>query len=106
MNPACKIADEPVLPTMVQTSPVLVSYANHMLKDLRIGRYPACNFYWYGDGLFQEMLRLADLQMQALDAEAKAKGLSPSYMEPAYAEPKDYFSMTERDTNIPEENAA
>ena len=63
-----------------------------MLKDLRIGRYPACNFYWYGDGLFQEMLRLQNLQLQALDADAQAKGV-----EPLYREPVDYFSMNERD---------
>ena len=84
-----------------KTSPVLVSYANHMLKDLRIGRYPACNFYWYGDGLFQEMLRLQNLQMQALDADAQARGIDQVYREPA-----DYFSMSERDTNSFEENAA
>jgi hypothetical protein len=107
VNPACKIGDKHVKSDRwFKTSPVFVSYANHILKDLRIGRYPACNFYWYGDGLFQEMLRLQNLQMRALDAEAKAKGLSPSYLEPSNAEPTDYFSMTERDTDIPEENAA
>jgi hypothetical protein len=88
VNPACKIGGETVRSDKwFTTSPVLVSYANHMLKDLRIGRYPGCNFYWYGDGLFQEMLRLQNLQMQALDADAQARGVAP-----AYREPQDYFS--------------
>ena len=102
VNPACKIGNKTVRSDKwFTTSPVFVSYANHMLKDLRIGRYPACNFYWYGDGLFQEMLRLQNLQMQALDAEAKAKGIESAHMQPA-----DYFGMTERNTNIPKENTA
>jgi len=102
VNPACKVGDETMRSDKwFKTSPVLVSYANHMLKDLRIGRYPACNFYWYGDGLFQEMLRLQNLQMRALDADAQARGIDQVYREPA-----DYFSMNERDTNSSEENAA
>lgn len=72
------------------TSPVLISYANHMLKDLRIGRYPGCNFYWYGDGLFQEMLRLQNMQIQALEADASAKGIAPTYIDAT-----DYFSAKE-----------
>jgi len=72
------------------TSPVLVSYANHMLKDLRIGRYPGCSFYWYGDGMFQEMLRLQNMQLEALTAEQTAQGI-----EPTYVEAKDYFSATQ-----------
>jgi hypothetical protein len=102
VNPACKVGDETMRSDKwFKTSPVLVSYANHMLKDLRIGRYPACNFYWYGEGLLQEMLRLQNLQMRALDADAHARG-----SEQAYREPADYFSMSERDTNRFEENAA
>jgi hypothetical protein len=92
VNPACKIGNEIVRSDKwFATSPVFVSYANHMLKDLRIGRYPACNFYWYGDGLFQEMLRLQNLQIQALDADARATGV-----EQVYAEPVDYFGLVSR----------
>jgi 6-hydroxymethylpterin diphosphokinase MptE-like len=102
VNPVCKVGGETVRSDRwFKTSPVLVSYANHMLKDLRIGRYPMCNFYWYGDGLFQEMLRLQNLQMQALDADAQIRGA-----EPVYGEPKDYFSMTERDVEQHQETAA
>jgi hypothetical protein len=46
------------------TSPVLISYANQMLKDLREGRFAGANFFWYGDGMFQEMLRLQNMQLQ------------------------------------------
>ena len=74
---------------------MFVSYANHMLKDLRIGRYPGCNFYWYGDGLFQEMLRLQNLQMQALDADARARGI-----EQVYAEPTDYFTAPSQSSPV------
>ena len=102
VNPACKIGGETARSDKwFKTSPVLVSYANHMLKDLRIGRYPACNFYWYGDGLFQEMLRLQNLQMQGLDADAQARGV-----EQLYCEPKDYFGMNERDVEHHQETAA
>lgn len=102
VNPACRIGDKQIKSDRwFKTSPVFVSYANHMLKDLRIGRYPACNFYWYGDGLFQEMLRLQNMQMQALDAEANARG-----MKQAYCEPRDYFSMNVSEAGNPEENAA
>lgn len=73
------------------TSPVLVTYANHMLKDLRTGRYPDCHFYWYGDGLFQEMLRLQNMELQAIDAAQIAKGEEPSYVAP-----RDYFSAKEK----------
>jgi 6-hydroxymethylpterin diphosphokinase MptE-like protein len=101
VNPACKVGGETVRSDKwFKTSPVLVSYANHMLKDLRVGRYPACNFYWYGDGLFQEMLRLQNLQMQALDADARARDV-----EPAYCQPKDYFSPNENDVGIQETGA-
>jgi len=101
VNPACKIGNETIRSDKwFTTSPVFVSYANHMLKDLRIGRYPGCNFYWYGDGLFQEMLRLQNLQMQALDADAQTRGVQH-----VYAEPKDYFTLTERDFNNCEESA-
>jgi hypothetical protein len=72
------------------TSPVLISYANHMLKDLRVGRYPACNFFWYGDGLFQEMLRLQNMQLQSLTEEQAEAGIEPTYL-PA----QDYFSAKE-----------
>jgi hypothetical protein len=83
------------------TSPVLTSYANHMLKDLRIGRYPDCEFFWYGDGLFQEMLRLQNLQIKALtDAEA-AQGIEPKYIAA-----KDYFSATAEEEQALKENAA
>ena len=93
VNPACKIGKETVRSEKwFTTSPVFVSYANHMLKDLRIGRYPGCNFYWYGDGLFQEMLWLQNLQMQALDADAQTRGADH-----VYDEPKDYFTLTERE---------
>jgi hypothetical protein len=89
VNPACKIGNETVRSDMwFTTSPVFVSYANHMLKDLRIGRYPGCNFYWYGEGLFQEMLRLQNLQMRALDAEARARGVKS-----AHRAPMDYFTF-------------
>lgn len=102
VNPACKIGGETIRSDKwFKTSPVLVSYANHMLKDLRIGRYPACNFYWYGDGLFQEMLRLQNLQMQALDADAQARGTTP-----AYCEPRDYFSPNQNDADEHQETAA
>lgn len=85
-----------------ETSPVLISYANHMLKDLRIGRYPSCNFYWYGSGLFQEMLRLQNMQMQAIHDGQVADGI-----EPTYGAPKDYFEMNERDVaQFETENAA
>jgi hypothetical protein len=93
VNPAAKIGSEHVKSDRwFETSPVLISYANHMLKDLRIGRYPGCQFYWYGDGLFQEMLRLQNLQMQALDADATARG-----DEPVYAAPAPRFSANHRD---------
>lgn len=93
VNPAAKVGDVHIKSDQwFATSPVLISYANHMLKDLRIGRYSGCQFYWYGDGLFQEMLRLQNLQMQALDAAAKARGVPP-----VYAAPKDYFNMSEQD---------
>ncbi len=83
------------------TSPVLISYANHMLKDLRIGRYPECNFYWYGDGLFQEMLRLQNMQIQALEADAAARGIAPTYLAP-----RDYFSATPAEERAIKEEAA
>lgn len=93
VNPACVIGGETVRSDKwFKTSPVLISYANHMLKDLRVGRYPACNFYWHGEGLFQEMLRLQNLQMQALDAATEKTGVLP-----AYEPPSDYFSMNQRD---------
>lgn len=60
------------------TSPVLISYSNQMLKDLREGRFKGANFYWYGDGLFQEMLRLQNEQLKAADAAQKV-----------YTEPKE-----------------
>lgn len=102
VNPACKVGNETVRSDKwFTTSSVFVSYANHMLKDLRIGRYPGCNFYWYGDGLFQEMLRLQNLQMQALDADARARGV-----EHVYAEPKDYFAFNERDPEQQQETVA
>lgn len=84
-----------------KTSPVLCSYADHMLKDLRVGRYPECHFYWYGDGLFQEMLRLQNMQLAALSADAGAKG----EVEP-YVEPRDYFNMTARNIEQTKEHAA
>ncbi len=40
------------------TAPVLISYAQHMEKDIIEGRYPGCQFHFMGDGLFQEMLKL------------------------------------------------
>jgi hypothetical protein len=93
VNPAVKVGDVHIKSDQwFATSPVLISYANHMLKDLRIGRYPGCQFYWYGDGLFQEMLRLQNLQMQSLDADAKARGVPP-----VYSAPKDYFNMRDQD---------
>jgi hypothetical protein len=58
-----------------------------MLKDLRLGRYPGCHFHWYGDGLFQEMLRLQNLELAALSEAAEASG-TPA----PYAPPRDYFS--------------
>ena len=101
VNPACKIGDETVRSDKwFTTSPVFVSYANHMLKDLRIGRYPGCNFYWYGDGLFQEMLRLQNLQMQALDADARARGVERS------TPSQRYFTSTNAITEQQQETAA
>lgn len=91
VHPACKIGYKTIKSERwYKTSPVLVSYANQMLKDLRIGRFPACNFYWYGDGLFQEMLRLQNMQMQALNDQAIASG-----DEPKFVEARDYFKPVE-----------
>jgi len=103
VNPGCKIGDEHVKSQRwYSTSPVLISYANYMLKDLRTGKYPGCEFFWYGDGLFQEMLKMQNAQLAAIDADAKARGINPTYQEP-----RDYFSMTEKDVaQFEKENAA
>jgi hypothetical protein len=88
VRPAVTINNKPIRSeNEYVTSPVLISYANHMLKDLRTGKYPGCEFFWYGEGLFQEMLQLQNLQLQAIDADARARGIEQTYLEP-----KDYFS--------------
>lgn len=93
VNPAVKIGAAHVTSERwFTTAPVLVTYAQHMLRDLRLGRYPGCSFYWYGDGLFQEMLRLQNLQLQSLAEEAAARGETP-----AYVEPSDYFHLNAGD---------
>ena len=47
------------------------------------------------------MLRLQNLQMQALDADAQARGTPP-----AYGEPRDYFSPNQNDADEHQETAA
>lgn len=90
VNPAVKVGDRHIKSDhWYTTSATLVSYANHMLADLRLGRYPGCHFYWYGDGLLPEMVRLQNLQLKALTDDAAARGEAP-----AYGEPRDYFNMT------------
>jgi hypothetical protein len=88
VRPAVTINNKPIRSDKEYvTSPVLISYANHMLKDLRVGKYPGCEFYWYGRGLFQEMLQLQNLQLQAEASDQQARGIEPEFLEP-----KDYFS--------------
>lgn len=43
------------------TAPVMVTYARHMIKDIGEGRFPGCQFAFMGDGLFQTMLRHAQM---------------------------------------------
>ncbi|MCC6889618.1 MAG: DUF115 domain-containing protein [Hyphomicrobiales bacterium] len=90
---AVRIGDSEVMSERwFSTSPVLTTYADHMLKDLRLGRYPGCRFHWYGDGLFQEMLRLQNLQLKALAQAAAARGLAP-----LHGAPRDYFNRSHDD---------
>lgn len=77
------------------TAPVMVSYAQHMLNDIRDRRYPNTQFYFMGDGLFQDMLK-------AYLAEPKIPATEPA---------RDYFSMRPEDARPDEkwntqENAA
>lgn len=68
------------------TAPVMVTYAQHMLKDLAKGRYPGCEFVFCGDGLFQTMLKASLPQLQAMPPRKT----------------RDYFHLTEEDVD-PEE---
>jgi len=40
-----------------ETAPVMITYAQHMVRDIQQGRYPGCVFHFMGDGLFQKMVR-------------------------------------------------
>ncbi len=71
-----------------ETAPVMVTYAQHMLKDLAKGRYPGCEFAFNGKGLFQTMLSKSMDQLNATNATPKAT--------------RDYFHLTEEDVD-PEE---
>ena len=65
-----------------ETAPVMITYAQHMIKDLIKGRFPGCRFYFMGDGLFQTMLK------HSIDAINNNKFAEP---------PRDYFHLTEKD---------
>ena len=73
------------------TAPVMVTYAQTMLKDIQQGRYPKCQFWFEGEGLFQAMLKAYI---------AAPKEQAP----PGFG--RDYFSMTDEDVAQERENAA
>jgi hypothetical protein len=64
------------------TAPVMITYAQHMLEDIRCGRYPNCQFWFEGEGLFQTMLQ-----------EYLKKPKGPA--KPGFG--RDYFSLREED---------
>jgi hypothetical protein len=64
------------------TAPVMITYAQHMLEDIRCGRYPGCQFWFEGEGLFQTMLQ-----------EYLKKPKGPA--KPGFG--RDYFSLREED---------
>jgi hypothetical protein len=73
------------------TAPVMITYANHMLDDIKTGRYPGCQFWFEGDGLFQTMLA------QYLKETAALKAANPGGVEPPQGFGRDYFSLREED---------
>ena len=76
-----------------KTSPVLISYANHLMKDLREGRFGNATLELRGNGLLREMMRLEAIQ-------AEAFGIQPGPR-------RDYFTLEEGDIRPDEkENAA
>ncbi len=70
-----------------KTAAVMVTYANHMIRDIADGRFPDCRFHFMGDGMFQEMLRM----------------YLNSPMVPRDKPTHDYFNM-QRGDNRPEES--
>jgi hypothetical protein len=80
-----------------RASPVLISYALHMEKDILEGRYPGCQFHFMGDGLFQEMLKVYKKKVET----------QPGKPGPGYG--RDYFQPVPSDEGYaepPKENAA
>ena len=70
-----------------ETAPVMITYAEHMLKDLDLCRFPACNFNFMGTGLFQTMLAQS---INAINSRV--------FHEP----PRDYFQLTAEDVRAEE----
>lgn len=89
VNPSVRLPDGTEVRSnrWFKTSPVLVSYANHLINDLRKGRFPGTSIEILGNGLLKEMMRL--------DAMADLP----------YAEGRDYFSLRAEDFPT-KENAA
>jgi hypothetical protein len=94
VNPRVSMPDGSVLRSdrWFKTSPVLVSYANHLMRDLRNGRFPNTSIELLGNGLLKEMMRMEALQVEAL-------GIAP-------VKGRDYFSLREDDLQPTKESAA
>jgi hypothetical protein len=82
------------------TSPVMATYAEHMIKDFVHGRYPNCHFTFAGHGMFQYMLQDYIARTKALQEECKRTGEA---IQPPENFGTDYFSMTKPSNALPGE---